>query len=37
VQSAGTELRAECSMFFTVRDGRIAGQENFDCYHPALG
>jgi len=33
---AGTELRAECSMFFTVRDGRIAAQENFDCYHPAL-
>ena len=32
---AGTVLRADCSMFFTVRDGRIAVQENFDCYHPA--
>jgi ketosteroid isomerase-like protein len=31
---AGAQLRADCSMFFTVRDGRIAGQENFDCYHP---
>jgi ketosteroid isomerase-like protein len=31
---AGAELRADCSMFFTVRDGRIAAQENFDCYHP---
>jgi ketosteroid isomerase-like protein len=32
---AGAELRADCSMFFTVRDGRIAAQENFDCYHAA--
>jgi ketosteroid isomerase-like protein len=32
---AGTELRADSTMFFTVRDGRIAGQESFDCYHPA--
>jgi ketosteroid isomerase-like protein len=31
---AGTELRAECCMVFTVRDGRIAHQENFDCYLP---
>jgi ketosteroid isomerase-like protein len=31
---AATHLRADCSMFFTVRDGRIAGRENFDCYHP---
>jgi hypothetical protein len=31
---AAAHLRADCSMFFTVRDGRIAGQENFDCYHP---
>jgi len=31
---AGTELRADSSMFFTVRDGRIVAQENFDCYHP---
>jgi ketosteroid isomerase-like protein len=31
---AGTELRAECCMVFTVRDGRILRQENYDCYHP---
>jgi ketosteroid isomerase-like protein len=34
---AGAELRADCSMFFTVRDGRILAQENFDCYHPPRG
>jgi ketosteroid isomerase-like protein len=33
--AAGTELRAECCMVFTVRDGRILDQENFDCYQPA--
>ena len=32
--TAGTELRAECCMVFTVRDGRIVDQENFDCYAP---
>ena len=32
--AAGTELRAECCMVFTVRDGRILDQENFDCYQP---
>jgi ketosteroid isomerase-like protein len=31
---AGTELRAECCMVFTVRDGRIRHQENYDCYLP---
>jgi ketosteroid isomerase-like protein len=31
---AGTELRAECCMVFTVRGGRIVDQENFDCYVP---
>jgi ketosteroid isomerase-like protein len=31
---AGTELRADCCMVFTVREGRIAGQENYGCYHP---
>jgi ketosteroid isomerase-like protein len=31
---AGTELHAECCMVFTVRDGRIAHQENYDCYRP---
>jgi len=31
---AGTELRADCSMFFTLRDGLIVAQENYDCYHP---
>lgn len=29
---AGTELRAECCMVFTVRDGQILRQENYDCY-----
>jgi len=31
---AGTELRAECCMVFTVRDEQIVDQENFDCYLP---
>jgi ketosteroid isomerase-like protein len=31
---AGTEMRAECCMVFTVRDGRILRQESYDCYHP---
>ena len=30
----GTEMRAECCMVFTVRDGRIREQDNYDCYHP---
>jgi ketosteroid isomerase-like protein len=33
----GTELRADCCMVFTVRDGRIVRQENYDCYHPVAG
>lgn len=32
--AAGTELRADCCMVFTVRDGLIHRQENYDCYHP---
>jgi ketosteroid isomerase-like protein len=31
---AGTEMRAECCMVFTVRGGRILEQANYDCYHP---
>ena len=31
---AGTEMRAECCMVFTVRDGLIHDQDNYDCYHP---
>jgi ketosteroid isomerase-like protein len=31
---AGTELRAECCMVFTVRDGRILRQDTYDCYEP---
>jgi ketosteroid isomerase-like protein len=31
---AGTEMRAECCLVFTVRDGRILRQESYDCYHP---
>jgi ketosteroid isomerase-like protein len=30
--AAGSELRADSSMHFTLRDGRIAHQENFDCF-----
>jgi ketosteroid isomerase-like protein len=29
---AGTALEAHSSMWFTVRDGRIARQENYDCF-----
>jgi ketosteroid isomerase-like protein len=32
--AAGPWLRADSSMHFTVRDGRIAHQENYDCFHP---
>ena len=31
----GSRLRADSSMHFTLRDGRIARQENYDCFHPA--
>jgi ketosteroid isomerase-like protein len=31
----GSVLRADSSMHFTLRDGRIARQENYDCFHPA--
>jgi ketosteroid isomerase-like protein len=31
---AGTELRADCCIVFTVRDGRVVEQQNYDCYHP---
>ena len=29
---AGTALEAHSSMWFTVRGGRIARQENYDCF-----
>jgi ketosteroid isomerase-like protein len=31
---AGTTIEADSSMHFTVRDGRITHQENYDCFHP---
>ena len=31
---AGAELRAQCCMLVTVRDGRILRQESYDCYEP---
>jgi ketosteroid isomerase-like protein len=31
---AGSELSAECCMVFTVRDGCIQHQANYDCYGP---
>ena len=30
---AGSRLRADSFMHFTLRDGRIAHQENYDCFH----
>jgi ketosteroid isomerase-like protein len=30
---AGSLLRADSSMYFRLRDGRIAHQENYDCFH----
>jgi ketosteroid isomerase-like protein len=30
----GAELAAEIAAFITVRDGRIADHETFDCYRP---
>ena len=30
---AGSCLRADSFMHFTLRDGRIARQENYDCFH----
>jgi ketosteroid isomerase-like protein len=30
----GTSLRADSSMHFELRDGRIVRQENYDCFHP---
>jgi ketosteroid isomerase-like protein len=34
---AGSSLRADSFMRFTLRDGRIAHQENYDCFHPIEG
>jgi ketosteroid isomerase-like protein len=31
---AGSCIRADSFMRFTLRDGRIAQQENYDCFHP---
>jgi ketosteroid isomerase-like protein len=29
---AGGRLRANCAVFFTMRDGRIVEQHNYDCF-----
>lgn len=34
---AGSCIRADSFMHFTLRDGRIAHQENYDCFHPHAG
>ena len=34
---AGSCLKADGFMYFTLRDGRIAHQENYDCFHPHDG
>jgi hypothetical protein len=31
---AGAPIRADSFMHFTLRDGRVAHQENYDCFHP---
>ena len=31
---AGSCIRADSFMHFTLRGGRIAHQENYDCFHP---
>ena len=31
--AAGSRLRADSSMYFNFRDGRIVRQENYDCFH----
>jgi ketosteroid isomerase-like protein len=31
---AGSRIRADSFMHFTLRDGRILHQENYDCFHP---
>ena len=31
---AGSCIRADSFMHFTLRDGRIVHQENYDCFHP---
>jgi ketosteroid isomerase-like protein len=31
---AGGEMRARFAMVFTMRDGRIARQHNYDCFDP---
>jgi hypothetical protein len=36
-RAAGTALRAACPIHFTLRDGRIVLQENFDCYDAPAG
>jgi ketosteroid isomerase-like protein len=30
----GEEMRARFAQFYTLRDGRIARQETFDCFEP---
>jgi ketosteroid isomerase-like protein len=35
--ATGVRLRADSSMHFTLLDGRIVWQENYDCFHPAGG
>ena len=31
---AGTVMRARFAQFFDLRDGRIVGQRNYDCFYP---
>ena len=30
----GSQMRADCAMFFVFKDGKIVSQRNYDCFHP---
>ena len=30
--SVGSQMRANCAMFFKFKEGKIAGQRNYDCF-----
>lgn len=30
----GSQMRADCAMFFVFKDGKIVSQRNYDCFYP---
>lgn len=30
----GSQMRADCAMFFVFKDGKIISQRNYDCFQP---